>query len=233
MAVKKGTKFKKTLARVGERYFNKYSGWYEIVASEGDSKFTVVFDNTGYVKPNNFLSAITKGLIRDDSLVNNFVSKDRYPVGHQFTMQNGTIAEVVEVLNFEQIKVRWLETGVESVHESRNLKKGKINCLNGYSGWNYLYVDESKGVYYVYFVYDNDYNICYIGSGTGSRYTHTDSGISHSYNLNKMHFTGVETITRIFKGGLSITEARDLERELILQHRPYCNISMLKTVVKV
>lgn len=42
----------------------------------------------------------------------------------------------------------------------------------------------------VYKAVDKDGNLLYIGSGRRTRHKRCNSGISHSYELNRMHFNG-------------------------------------------
>jgi hypothetical protein len=154
----------------------------------------------------------------------NAVSRNKYPVGHVFYTDNGDEATVVEVIDFENIRVVWKSTGLTSVHESRIFKKKKVRSSARISDWNYLNVDENTSNYYVYFAYKmSTLEIIYIGYGKLGRYLHTTSGVSSSYELNKIHFSGEEVIVRIFKQYLTRDQALSLERELIMLHKPYCN----------
>lgn len=64
--------------------------------------------------------------------------------------------------------------------------------------------------------------IVYIGSGANGRHKHCNSGCSHVYELNKMHFDGVVfdiTVKKFNSKGESLLH----EKELILKHKPRFN----------
>lgn len=75
---------------------------------------------------------------------------------------------------------------------------------------------------YIYYVVCNE-QVIYIGRGSGYRFEHTDSGVSHKYHLNLLHFAGVPVQTHIIYSGLSNKEAKDLEVEMIMRVQPVLN----------
>lgn len=75
----------------------------------------------------------------------------------------------------------------------------------------------------IYYVTHND-TIIYIGSGLPNRYKHTESGVSHVYELNRLHFTEPSNVsTFILKGYSSQEKALEEEQKLILEFKPKCN----------
>lgn len=76
--------------------------------------------------------------------------------------------------------------------------------------------------YIVYKVIIED-EIVYIGSGKFGRENHCNSGVSHSYELNKCHHTGVKMDVVIHKMYLSKKESLVLEKELIKSYQPRFN----------
>lgn len=72
--------------------------------------------------------------------------------------------------------------------------------------------------------------IVYIGAGQPNRYKHTTSGVSHVYQLNKLHFTDPENVnTTILKGCVSLEEALEEETKLIKEFKPKFNNSGLSS----
>lgn len=66
--------------------------------------------------------------------------------------------------------------------------------------------------------------IVYIGAGQPNRYKHTTSGVSHVYQLNKLHFTDPENVnTTILKGCVSLEAALEEETKLIKEFKPKFN----------
>lgn len=75
---------------------------------------------------------------------------------------------------------------------------------------------------YIYYVVCNK-QVIYIGRGIGYRYEHTDSGRSHKYHLNLLHFAGIPVETHIVYSGLTNKEAQALEVEMIMRVQPILN----------
>ena len=73
----------------------------------------------------------------------------------------------------------------------------------------------------VYLCYLED-EIVYVGSGKLSRYKHCNSGTSHVYELNKLHFEGVVFDVKVQKFKTRKT-ALNKEIELIKKHLPKFN----------
>lgn len=67
-------------------------------------------------------------------------------------------------------------------------------------------------------------SIVYIGMGKRGRHRHTESGISHVYALNKLHFENPKEVhTHVIQDSLSQERALELELELIKEYRPIYN----------
>ena len=64
--------------------------------------------------------------------------------------------------------------------------------------------------------------IVYIGSGANGRHKHCNSGCSHVYELNKMHFNGVVFDVSVKKFN-SKSESLKHEKEMILKYKPRFN----------
>lgn len=82
---------------------------------------------------------------------------------------------------------------------------------------------EVKNVYCVYIARAGD-SILYIGSGVHGRWEHVNSGTSHSYELNKLHFSGNVLEIEVVFSGLSKKQSLKEEKFLILLHKPSLNI---------
>ena len=77
-------------------------------------------------------------------------------------------------------------------------------------------------MYYVY-IARIDGEIVYIGKGTGNRFEHVNSGVSHNYFLNKSHFSGVVADIEIYQKFELESDALSLEASLIALHKPKWN----------
>ena len=80
----------------------------------------------------------------------------------------------------------------------------------------------------VVYAVKHDGVIVYIGSGTRGREKHGCSGISHVYELNKLHFSGANLSVELLMEGLSKKIAIEEERNLIIQYKPIYNTRFLK-----
>ena len=75
----------------------------------------------------------------------------------------------------------------------------------------------------VYFVKVRN-SVVYVGMGKRGRHKHTESGISHVYALNKLHFENpLEVSTHVLENNLTKERALELELELIQHYRPVYN----------
>lgn len=65
--------------------------------------------------------------------------------------------------------------------------------------------------------------IKYIGHGKKGRHKHLNSGVSHIYQANQLHFLGgcVEVSVDVYK---TKEEASRIEKELIVKHKPEWNV---------
>ncbi len=88
---------------------------------------------------------------------------------------------------------------------------------------HYKETKEDKNVYCVYIASVGD-SILYIGSGVHGRWEHVNSGTSHSYELNKLHFSGKVLEIDVVFSGLSKKQSLKEEKFLILLHKPSLNI---------
>jgi len=84
---------------------------------------------------------------------------------------------------------------------------------------------ESKQVdsHEVYCVMDENSKIIYIGSGRNNRHKHCESGCSHVYELNRMHFNGDKVNIKLLHINLTKEESIEIEQALILLHKPRLN----------
>lgn len=67
--------------------------------------------------------------------------------------------------------------------------------------------------------------VVYIGSGkSGIRHKHVNSGVSHNYMLNKIHFTNPNSMkVMVIEENLTQERSLELELELIKQYQPAFN----------
>lgn len=77
--------------------------------------------------------------------------------------------------------------------------------------------------HYVYVAKNGD-EVCYVGSGLFGRWSHVNSGTSHNYGLNKLHFEGVVLDVQVVSEHDCSKDARDAEMILIKQLLPAYNI---------
>lgn len=85
-------------------------------------------------------------------------------------------------------------------------------------------MSKTKNNYYVY-IWHYDGSPVYVGMGKGDRWKHGNSGKSHVYGLNKLHFLGGERSLscKIIKEGLNKESALVLESELIAKFKSAFN----------
>jgi hypothetical protein len=81
--------------------------------------------------------------------------------------------------------------------------------------------DKIEGHYVYAATYNNE--IVYVGKGQDNRWLHCTSGVSHVYELNKLHFEGKEVTVEIIKEDMTADEAFKFERELIEKINPPFN----------
>ena len=74
-----------------------------------------------------------------------------------------------------------------------------------------------------------DGNIIYIGSGANGRHKHCNSGCSHVYDLNKLHFEGKVFDIQVKKFN-DKQDSINHEKDLILKHKPRFNSVYLSDV---
>lgn len=77
-----------------------------------------------------------------------------------------------------------------------------------------------SNIYHVYIWYHKEMPV-YVGMGKNDRWKHGNSGQSHVYGLNKIHFLEGRRLLncKIFKDKLSLDEALSLERNLIDKYK--------------
>lgn len=66
-------------------------------------------------------------------------------------------------------------------------------------------------------------DILYIGEGMRGRHSHTTSGVSHVYELNKLHFEGVDVHIEIYGYYKTKKEVKSIESNLIIELDPFYN----------
>lgn len=66
-------------------------------------------------------------------------------------------------------------------------------------------------------------NVVYIGSGLNGRHKHVNSGTSHVYELNKLHFQGVIFDIEFLGTNYSKEESLTIEKGLIEKYQPIYN----------
>lgn len=76
---------------------------------------------------------------------------------------------------------------------------------------------------YEVYVCKKDGEIVYIGEGKFGRHKHCNSGTSHVYELNKLHFEGVELEVKVVKVFETKQDAEHFEKLLIDEHQPIYN----------
>lgn len=76
-----------------------------------------------------------------------------------------------------------------------------------------------------YYVYSGAYGgkIVYVGKGVKERCLHLNSGISHLYEANKLHFLGEQIDIKIELEGLTSEQALEEEKRLIIDWQPLWN----------
>lgn len=77
--------------------------------------------------------------------------------------------------------------------------------------------------YYVYAGYSEG-ELVYIGRGSGNRKLHLNSGVSHVYEANKLHFLGKQVEIKIIKDKLDLNDSKQLEKFEIIKNTPKWNV---------
>lgn len=83
--------------------------------------------------------------------------------------------------------------------------------------------EKDSNIYCVYIAKRGE-DILYIGSGVHGRWEHVTSGVSHSYELNRLHFSGIKLEVSVVLSGLSKKQSLAEEKLLILLHKPPINV---------
>ena len=73
------------------------------------------------------------------------------------------------------------------------------------------------------YICKKDGHIIYIGEGLAGRHKHCNSGTSHVYGLNKLHFEGHDLEVDVVKVFSSKKEAEQCEKALIEEYQPMYN----------
>lgn len=76
---------------------------------------------------------------------------------------------------------------------------------------------------YEVYVCKLDDEIVYVGQGEKGRHRHCNSGVTHVYELNKVHFEGGSVDVNVVLVSAMKKEVLKLEKELILKYRPKFN----------
>lgn len=81
----------------------------------------------------------------------------------------------------------------------------------------------SNKTYEVYIVKDKDGNPLYIGQGLCGRHNHCTSGVSHVYELNRLHHTKGQIYITILHKNLTEDDSKNIETHLIKTMFPIFN----------
>lgn len=107
---------------IGDRYFHKLHGWYEVIAIKSTQVVTVKFDKTSNIRDASKYHAVN-GLVADKK-------GDYYhQVGEKYTNKYGEY-EVIKLLPNKRACVRFLNTGTELEAYWANIVRGKIKDYN-------------------------------------------------------------------------------------------------------
>ena len=79
------------------------------------------------------------------------------------------------------------------------------------------------GDIYEVYVCKLDDEILYVGQGKSGRHRHCNSGISHVYDLNTLHFNGIKTEVDVVYTSLSKLDVEKMEMRLIKELQPKFN----------
>ena len=77
-------------------------------------------------------------------------------------------------------------------------------------------------IYEVYVCKLND-EILYVGQGKSGRHKHCNSGISHVYDLNTLHFKGIKTEVDVVYTSYKKLDVEKMEMRLIKELQPKFN----------
>lgn len=207
-----------TSAKIGDRFESNNYGWCEVIAVSGKS-YTIRFDNTGGTREHIAFHLLRDGDYRDYEAPKHMPSSDTYYIGSRWESNICGWATVTEFLSNEKITVEFDETKNRACVSGGKLRSGqfsdKIKRRRDKPCKSYVYVAYYEG------------EVVYVGKGYGTRYLHCNSGTSHCYELNKLHFEGKEVEVIILADGLYDADAKSLESEIIADLKPRHNKNLL------
>lgn len=94
--------------------------------------------------------------------------------------------------------------------------------------------NQEKGIrYIVYHCYSESGDLLYVGAGKEGREEHVTSGVSHSYELNKLHFEGTFVEVKIVKVFDNKADAFNCETDMIRTLNPKLNVKSTGKVPKI
>lgn len=86
-------------------------------------------------------------------------------------------------------------------------------------------MSQQKGIrYIVYHCYSEDGELLYVGAGKEGRESHVTSGVSHNYDLNRLHFSDSVLDVKIVKIFNDKKDAFDCETDMIKTLKPKFNV---------
>lgn len=222
--LRNGDRFKKNAPpKVGERYESTNYGWFRVICLEGRGLMTIEFEDTGSVRRGVNTYVASTGGVRDLAKHRNIGMFEKYEIGSKWESNNWGSFTVIGITDSQNVSILWTDTGhvqhgVSTASISSGMLKDQSICEDS---WDYL--KPAKGMHYIYFAVLNG-EVIYVGQGYHRRYLHANSGMSHNLELNRLYFSGEKVTVEIHKDSLTKEEAAVLEKTLIKEMNPRCNV---------
>lgn len=195
-------------------YKSKSFGWFTILDIQ-DYKSVILFEDTQNIEVEVDNASIISGNVSDSLKIQIPKVLLKFPINSIHSMGKFGNIKILEVHSKMCLKIEiigadeYLFVSVKDIRDRSFTRNSKPTVPEGY---------------YVYIAKIDD-SVKYVGMGKNLRYLHCNSGTSHNYALNKLHFSdkSKDMVIEIYKEGLSKEKAALLEIKLIADMEPECN----------
>lgn len=194
----------------------------ELTDAEGNSRFV----ESRSLREGNIAWSNKYGEIRLDARTNSYPEKrinrsqrmqEKYFIGSVWDSAKSGTFEIISIQDSTDATIQWHSDGSQQsgckLYNIRTRSIGKHDygkdALKPLA--KYVYTASVLG------------EIVYVGKGEGKRYQHCASGASTNRQLNWLVFSGAVVDVKIYKDNLTNDDAKELEKQMIIQYKPSCN----------